>query len=241
MHSSSLRSVPKRDGLMLSQRGSSGRLADVGPRVDRRVEAQPLLGPGERLAAAVLEPRVLDHDVRERTRRRCGRARGRARDRRTCRGSTPSGRATRTRSVAASRSISARSQSFVDVELELERPGSARGTARSPRASTRRSAPGRYGRPSDVGERAPRPAAARGRARRSRTPSAGSRVDASICGSAGQSVELVQPDASTRRASTCRRASRRREVVVVGRGVGDVLAVARSRRRRRARRSSSRA
>ena len=31
--------------------------------MDGRVEAEPVLGAGERLAAAVLEPRVLDHDV----------------------------------------------------------------------------------------------------------------------------------------------------------------------------------
>ena len=55
--------MPKRDGLMLSQRGSTGRPFEVGERVDGRVEAQPVLGAGERLAAAVLEPRVLDHDV----------------------------------------------------------------------------------------------------------------------------------------------------------------------------------
>ena len=31
--------------------------------MDGRVEAQAVLGAGERLEAAVLEPRVLDHDV----------------------------------------------------------------------------------------------------------------------------------------------------------------------------------
>ena len=34
--------------------------------MDRGVEAEPLLGAAQRLAAAVLEPRILDHDVRKR-------------------------------------------------------------------------------------------------------------------------------------------------------------------------------
>ena len=54
---------PKRDGLMFSQRGASGRPSRSRERVDRRVEAEAILSAGERLAQAVLEPRVLDHDV----------------------------------------------------------------------------------------------------------------------------------------------------------------------------------
>ena len=48
---------------MLSHCGATERPFEVGERVDGRVEAQPVLGAGERLEAAVLEPRVLDHDV----------------------------------------------------------------------------------------------------------------------------------------------------------------------------------
>ena len=55
--------MPKRDGLMFSQLRLERQVVDVAQRVDGRVEAEPALGAGERVAQAVLEPRILDHYV----------------------------------------------------------------------------------------------------------------------------------------------------------------------------------
>ncbi len=226
MHSSSRcdRAEPRRLHVQPARR--DGERVDVGQRVDRRVEAQPLLGAAQRLAGLALEPRVLDHRIRERRSRSRGRSPGRRASRRRCRGSRPSGRARARGRWRPARAIIAASHAGLGVELELERrvgrdPAVDVAAGRDDEAHRPGLAPDRPAR-----ARA-RPGAGRGRARRSRTPTGGSRARRASRARGVQRLEAVEPRArSARSVRTPASGKAGREVVVVVGRVGDVLAAA---------------